>query len=430
MYKQSVFKNSLRLITIPMPGTKTATVLVMVRTGSKYEVRENNGISHFLEHMFFKGTKKRPNTLAIAAELDGIGAEFNAFTAKEYTGYWVKSAGDKIEQAMDVVSDIFLNSKFDAKEIEREKGVIIEELNMYKDNPAMYIEDLFEECLYGDQPAGWDTIGTKKNILKFKRGNFTDYFKAQYGAQNTIVCAAGAVPQTEELNRTNRADKTYKLVKKYFSELKKSAGKEKFPVIKKQTEPRVKMHYKKTDQAALSLGVRAFPIGHKDETALKVASILLGGSMSSRLFIELRERRGLAYSVKTQAEMYTDSGYLTTEAGVPINKTEEAIKIILYEYKKLAHKAVDKQELEKTKNMIKGRMAIQMEESDNVAIWHARNAVLRGKTVAPEEFLRKVKRVGAGDIKRVARAIFKAAGLNLAIIGPFREERKFEELLK
>lgn len=425
-----ILKNNLKLITIPMLGTKTATVLVMIKTGSKYETKANSGISHFLEHMFFKGTKKRPGTVSISSELDGIGAEFNAFTSKEYTGCWIKAGKDKIAVAMDVVSDMLLNSKFDAKEIEREKGVIIEELNMYRDNPMMYIEDLFEECLYGDQPAGWDTIGTKENILRFKRGDFIDYLSSQYGAQNTIMCVAGAIPPKEELNRLDRTDRTYKLAKKYFSGLKESVFRKKPAVIEKQDGPRIKLHYKKTDQAILSLGVRAFPIGHKDEIALKIAAILLGGSMSSRLFIKLRERHGLAYSVKTQAEQYTDSGYLTTEAGVPINKTEEAIKIILAEYKKLAGKAVGKQELEKTKNIIKGRMTIQMEESNNVAVWYACNAALRDKTVTPEEFLKKVKRVSAEDIKRVARAIFKENGLNLAVIGPFREKGKFGALLK
>jgi predicted Zn-dependent peptidase len=404
-----------------MAGTKTATVLVMVRTGSKYENKNNSGISHFLEHMFFKGTEKRPDALAISSELDGIGAEFNAFTGKEYTGYWVKAGADRIELAMDVVSDMLLNSKLNEKEIEREKGVIIEELNMYRDDPAMYIEDLFEELLYGNQPAGRDTIGTKENILKFKRRDFTDYLASQYGAQNTFVCVAG------NLNKTDKSDY---LAEKYFSKLKPSKFQDKKPAREKQSKPEIKLHYKKTDQAHLSLGARAFPIGHKDEHALKAAAILLGGSMSSRLFIELRERRGLAYSVKTQAEFYTDSGYLTTEAGVPIGKLSEAVKIILNEYKKLANQPVDKKELERTKNLIRGRAAIQLESSDNVASWYGKHMILRDKILTPEEFLKAMDKVSAEDIKRVARDIFINKGLNLAVIGPLREGEKFEKLLQ
>jgi predicted Zn-dependent peptidase len=193
MYQLKSLDNGLRLITAPMRGTKTATILIMVKTGSKYETRDNNGISHFLEHIFFKGTQKRPNTLALSGELDEIGGVYNAFTGKEYTGFWVKTGADKIGKAADIVSDMLLGSKFDAREIEREKGVIIEEMNMYLDNPMMRIEDVFETCLYGDQPAGWDTIGVKKNILKFKREDFLEYFHRQYDRRATFVCFAGDI---------------------------------------------------------------------------------------------------------------------------------------------------------------------------------------------------------------------------------------------
>ncbi|MFH1661970.1 MAG: pitrilysin family protein [Candidatus Falkowbacteria bacterium] len=414
MHRLRKLQNGLRLITIPMRGTKTATVLVMVRTGSKYEDKKNNGISHFLEHMFFKGTIKRPNTLAIASELDKIGADFNAFTGKEYTGYWVKTESGQIELALDVVSDMLLNSKFDAQEIEREKGVIIEEFNMYRDNPMMYIEDLFEELLYGDQPAGWDTIGTRKNILGFSRKDFVDYFNSQYGAQNTFVCLAGNIKNENSL------------IKKYFNNLKQSDFKNKLETKEKQDKPEIKLHYKKTDQVHLSLGVRAYLYGHKDEFALKILGIILGGSMSSRLFTELRERQGLAYSVRTQAEFYTDSGYLATQAGVPIKKVDQAIKIILSEYNKIKDKKINIKELERTKSLLKGKMALQLESSDNMASWHCRSAILRDKILTPEEFLKKINKVRVSDIKRVAEDIFVNEKLNLAIIGPFRDKKKFK----
>ncbi|MEA3463711.1 MAG: pitrilysin family protein [Patescibacteria group bacterium] len=465
MHSIHTLKNKLRLITVPIKGAKTATVLVMVRTGSKYENKKNNGISHFMEHMFFKGAKKRPNALAISSALDGMGADFNAFTAKEYTGYWIKTEAKQIESAMDIVSDMLLNSKFEQAEIEREKGVIIEELNMHRDNPMMYIEDLFEELLYGDQPAGWDTIGTKENILGFKQKDFIDYLTSQYGAQNIFVCLAGniptchceewsgakrnemtkqsrrlqAVPHAQKVASTTgllrrsfvapRNDNIEKLVNKYFSNFQPSDFQDKQLVKEKQCKPRVKLHYKKTDQLHLSLGVRTFPIGHKDEFILKAASILLGGSMSSRLFTQLRERRGLAYYVMAQHEFYTDTGYLTARAGVPINKLEQAVKIILAEYKKLADKSVDKKELEKIKNLIRGKMAIQLEASDNIANWYGLSAVLRDKILTPENFLKAIDSVTAKDIQRVARDIFVNQGLNLAVIGPFRGGKRFEEIL-
>ena len=419
MYKQKELKSGLKLITVPMSGTKTITILVVVRTGSKYENKASNGISHFLEHMFFKGTKKRPNTLAIAGELDKVGSEYNAFTAKEFTGYWVKVDSNKIKLAIDIVSDILLNSKFDKKEIKREKGVIIEEFNMRHDSPMVHVEDLFEQCLYGNSPAGWDVIGTKKNILRFKRKDLLNYLKTQYGSGSTIVCVAG-----------NIKPNTVKLINYYFSKLKKSNFKDKEKVKERQIKSQAKIYYKKTNQANLSLGVRTFPLNHKDEMALKVLSIILGGSMSSRLFIELRERQGLAYYVRTQAEFYTDSGYLTTQAGVPVGKIEIAIKIILAEYKRLIKIPIGVEELKRTKDLIHGRYLIRLESSDDMASWYARQEILRGHVLTPEEFFKKINKVTAQDIKRVARNIFINKGLNLAVIGPFKDKNKFEKILK
>lgn len=407
-----------------MRGTKTATVLVMVGTGSKYENKNNNGISHFLEHMFFKGTKKRPNTHAITSELDKVGGEYNAFTGKEYTGYWVKVESGQIELAMDVVSDMLLNSKFSQAEINREKGVIVEEFNMYRDNPMMYIEDLFEQCLYGDTPAGWDTIGTKKNIENFQRQNFVDYLKSQYGSDNTIVCLAG------DINESDTA-----LVSKYFSSFKPAKSSDKLPVQENQILAKSLLHFKKTDQAHLSLGVRAYPYAHPDEMALKIISILLGGSMSSRLFIRLRERHGLAYYVRTGYETYTDSGYLSTQAGVPTNKLDEAIKIILVEYKRLAKEGLTAAELGKVKQCLIGRSALQFELSDNMANWYARQATMlkiTGKErgiLTPEHYFKEINRVTADDIKRVARDIFVEHKLNLAVIGNFKDKKRFENIL-
>ena len=419
MYKQKKLKNGLNLITVPMTGTKTITILVMVKTGSKYEDKKNNGISHFLEHMFFKGTAKRPTTLILASELDKVGAEFNAFTSKEYTGYWVKVDSSKIKLAVDIVSDMLLHSKFDFKEIEREKGVIIEEINMRHDNPIIHIEDVFEECLYGDSPAGWEVIGHKENILKLTRQDLLAYLNSQYGAGSTIVCLAGNIKGGGE-----------ELISRYFSHLGKTDFKDKEKIKEKQIEPQIKINYKKTGQANISLGVRGIPIGHKDEFILKVMSIILGGSMSSRLFTELRERKGLAYYVSTQAEFYTDSGYLTTQAGVPVEKVEAAIKIILSEYKKLKNILVSEKELKRTKDLIRGRSVIKLEASDDMAGWYAERAIMSDKILPPESFFKKVDQVKSRDIKTVARRIFVNKGLNLAIIGPFKDKKKFERILK
>lgn len=434
-YKLSTLKNGLQLITSPVKGTETATILIMVATGSKFENRENNGVSHFLEHMFFKGTRKRPTAQAIANAFDSIGSENNAFTTKEYTGFWVKVGVKNLEKGVEIISDMIKNSKFDAREIEREKGVIIEELNMYEDNPIMHIDDVFEECLYGDSPAGWEIIGTKKSINGLKREDFLSYVSSQYGAGNIVIAAAGNIDEK----------KIHKLLLKYFSGLGKARKIKKAAVKEDQKSPRVRISFKKTDQAHLVLGVRSFPYGAKTEMAEKMLGVILGGSMGSRLFSELRERRGLAYYVRAQSEFYSDSGYFAAQAGLRVEKIEESIEIILRELKRIARELVKPAELRRVKDLVKGRMAIHLESSDSIASWYGRQAVLaleksealggapdyKKEILTPKEFFRKVDGVRAGEIQDLAKEIFKTQNLNLAIIGPYKnEEKKFAKLLK
>jgi len=421
MHSIKKLKNNLRLVTVPVQGTKTATVLVLVGTGARHETRENNGISHFLEHMVFKGTEKRPTTLAISSVLDSIGGEFNAFTTKESTGYYAKVNALKIETAIDVISDMVMNSKFDPEEIEKEKGTIIEEINMYEDMPMSHVEDLFEQCLYGDQPMGWEVLGPKDNIQKIKRDDFLAYLSSQYGSQNTVICVAGKIDK-----------KTIKLIEKYFSPFKKTKLKDKLPVVEKQEKQKSLVEYKKTDQAHISLGVRAYKMCHKNEYALKVMAILLGGSLSSRITINLRERRGLAYYVRTGSEFYTDTGYMTTQAGVPVDvdKVKESIGIILEEYKKLKTELVGKEELQRIKDLINGRVAIQLESSDSNANWFAKQLLLQNKIVTPDEYLKKINKVSPKDLMRVANDIFVNNKLNFAVIGPYEDKKEFDGLLK
>jgi predicted Zn-dependent peptidase len=417
MYKISKLANGSEVVLAPWPGAKTVTVLVIVGTGSRFENKQNSGISHFLEHLFFKGTIKRPSTLAIASALDRVGGEYNAFTGKEYTGFYVKTEERQLELALDVLSDILLNSKFASAEIEREKGVIMEELNMYLDNPLLYIEDLFEVCLYGDSPAGRDTIGSKETIAGFTRQKILNYANSQYSAHKIILCLAGGLKPAAA-----------RLAEKYFKRLVKKSYREKSKTDDRQNRPRLKLHYKKTDQAHLSLGVRALPFGHTDEIAVKIISLLLGGTMSSRLFTELRERRGLAYYVRTHDETYTDSGYLTTQAGVSTAQLEQAVKIILAEYKKLAVTPVKTGELERVKQCLIGRTALQLEASDNVANWYGRQIILfkeqkkSGPILTPADYYRKIKKISAADVSRLAKKIFVNKHLNLAVIGPYHGE--------
>jgi predicted Zn-dependent peptidase len=425
MYKLKKTSTGLNLVTIPMAGAKTTAILVIVATGSKHEARNTSGLSHFLEHMFFKGTTNRPNALMISSELDKLGGIYNAFTSKEYTGFWIKSASEQIVPAINVLSDMLLNSKFDQEEIKRESGVITEEVNMYLDNPMMHIEDVFDECLYGDTPAGWSVIGTKANIARFNRADFVKYFKSQYKTSNTFVCLAGKLPNNAE-----------KFLAQAFTGWARGKENKKLVTKEKQTKPTVEIKFKKTDQAHFSLGVRTMPANSKNEATLKVMASLLGGPMSSRLFSNLRERNGLCYYVKTQSEDLSDTGYLTTRAGVTVDKITKAINIVITEYKKLTTELVSEQELKKIKQFISGRIVLSLESPDDIASWyglqlavnHQQPKPIRAQT--PEEYKAAINKVTAKDLQNLAKKIFTSKNLNLAIIGPYKDKKEFEKLLK
>lgn len=418
-YQKHTFKNGLRLVTIPMENTKAVTVLVLVGTGSKYETKEINGISHFLEHMFFKGTKKRPNTLAIAEPLDRVGGRYNAFTGKEYTGYWAQVDSKHLDLILNWVSDVFLNSKLDSKEIEREKGVILEEINMYLDTPVDYVGDLWTDLLYGNQPGGRRILGKKEIIKKLKRNNFVNYLKNHYSSQNTVIAVAGKLTKDLPVK-----------IEKYFKNINTKRPKSKKKVIEKQKEPELLVHYKKTDQTHLCLGVRTYDIFHPDKYILNILGVILGRGMSSRLWIAVRERQGLAYYVWTANHHETDAGYLVTQAGIDNKRVDRAIQIILRNYKLIKNKKVGLRELKKAKDYIKGKSILAMEGSDEQAPFYGFQELLENKILTLEQKFAKIEAVTANDIQRVARDIFRPEKLNLALIGPFKDKRKFEKLLK
>ena len=292
MYKKTTLPNGLRIITVPNKNSQSATVMVLVGVGSKYERKQESGISHFVEHLFFKGTQKRPTAKDIAQDLDKIGGSYNAFTSKEWTGYFAKVDKSHFNLALDWVSDIFLNSRLPAKEIEKERGVIIEEINMTLDAPMRYVGDLWEELLYGNQPAGWQIIGSKENILNLKRADFINYINEHYSSRNTVVAVAGNFPQKDII----------KIVGKYFKNIGEDKPKEKIKTIERQAKPETLLYYKPTDQSHLCLGARGFDMFSEKRFAQELLAIILGGNMSSRLFLEVREKKGLAYYIHTNDE--------------------------------------------------------------------------------------------------------------------------------
>lgn len=420
MYTKTKLKNGLRIITVPQKEAKTATVLVLVKTGSKYEDREISGISHFLEHMLFKGTEKRKEPKDVAEVLDKVGGVYNAFTGEDCTGYWAKVDESHFDTALDWVSDIFLNSKIPSKEVEKERGVIIEEINMYYDNPMMHIDQVWKEVMYGDQPAGWFEAGNKETVSKMSRKQILDYIGSQYASESVVICVAGKIKEKEAIGK----------IKKRFGKIKKGKGKDKPEVYEDQIGPRAKVLFKKVGQSNLVLGVRGYDSFHKDRYVMSVISALLGGMMSSRMFIEIREKMGAAYYVRTHNVANTDTGYLATSAGVDNNKIMEVIKAILKEYKKLCQTRVPEKELKKVKDYLKGTLVLGLESSHAQAEFFGFQELLENRIETIEHVMKMIDKVKAGDIMRVAKDIFREDRLNLAVIGPFEDDKEFKKLLK
>jgi len=417
--KKNTLKNGLRIITIPLLNTRVATVFVLVKTGSKYERKEVSGISHFLEHMLFKKTKKRKDALRIAEDLDKVGGLYNAFTGEEYTGYYAKVNASKISLAIDWVSDIYLHSLLPEKEIEKEKGVIKEEINMRYDNPMAYCQILFQKLLYGDQPAGRDIAGTKDSVSSINRKDLLSYMNSQYVAQNTVVVVAGNI----------KAKETEEEVIKSFGSIREKESEKSYEVVEKQKEPEVLSFKKQTDQTHLVLGARGFNTFHPHRYTQEVIAAILGGMMSSRLFVKIRDEMGLAYYVKTSAEDNPDTGILATQAGVDNGKVEKTVEAILEEYEKIKEVKVSEKELRKAKEHLKGKSAILLESSDALAYFHGTSELLEGKTYSLEEVFKFIDKVSAKDIKDAAKEIFKPENLNLALVGPHGNSEKLKRIL-
>ena len=419
-FERQTLDNGVRLLTASMPQVASTTCFVFYAAGSRYETPETNGIAHFSEHMFFKGTERRPTARDIGVEIDGIGGEFNAFTGKEYTGYYVKCAAEHRGVALDVLSDMLQHSKFAEEEIEREKGVIIEEMNMYFDTPRDFIGGVYDDLLFGDQPLGWDIIGRKETVRNATRQTFLDYVDHWYKPSRMVVGVAG------RLDGDVRAE-----VERLFGGLEPgTTGEPEHVEVLDGKKPRVKVHTKQSDQAHLILGVPSIPLTHPDRYTTQVLATVLGGGMSSRLFTEVRERRGLAYYVYGVNHSYTDAGSLYSQAGVDINRIDEAVTTIATELKRVVDEPVPAAEIDKAKNFAKGRFVLQLENPQGLLLFGLRREVLEGGAVEPDEVMAAIDAVTAEDVQRVAQETIGAHGPNLALIGPFEDAGHFEKLLE
>lgn len=419
MHNLKTLKNGLTLITVDLPHLDSVTTLVAVGAGSRYETKSINGISHFLEHMFFKGSRKYPTAEQISTLIDGVGAVNNASTSKEITYYWIKAASRHIELSTDILSSMVKESLLAEEEIQREKGVIIEELRMLRDIPARFIWDLYEMLQFGDQPLGWDIGGDENTITSLKRDDFIHYMDSLYSPKKMTLVYVGKLP-------VNIQD----LAEKYFSDLP-ARSKYNFKPYKrrKQNKPKVSIFYKETDQANLILGVEGFDRYDKSRYAARVLGIILGEGMSSRLFIQVRERRGLAYRVNAGHDSYKDTGSFTAYAGLKLEKVFEGLEVIKAELEKSKYEKVTDEELKKAKEMIRGRIALQSESTNFLAEYFGTTFVLDGKIETFEEYLENIEKVTRENVQDVARELFQKSRFNLQVIGPFKDKTKFEKVL-
>ena len=420
MYKKITLQNGLRVVMVPSQNTGTVAVTALVGIGSKYETKEISGISHFLEHLQFKGTAKRPSEMAIFSEIDDLGGVANAFTSQEMTGYYLKVQSSKFAAAFDLVADIFLNSVLPVQEIEKERGTIIEELKMFYDHPMRHIWTVWNQALYGDQPAGWDIAGTIETVKGISRGRLLEYRDKNYAAQNTVVCISGNFDEKEG----------EKLAKKYFGRFAAKDPAKKSAVTEKQATPQVLIYKKDTNQTQIALGVRAFNYNYSRRRALELLETVLGGMFSSRLMEEVRFKRGLVYDVHTELSTDPDVGSLAATANLDSARLDEGIKVILGEFKRIRDEKVSPRELRKAKDHYIGKNSIVLESSHAKGLFYGEQELLEERILEPEEIYEEIGRVSAEDIQAAARDIFSPEKLNLAIIGPDDNRQRFEKLLE
>lgn len=421
VYIKKTLENGLRVITAPMQNTRAMTIIVLVGTGSNYEAEKMNGISHFLEHLFFKGTKHRPKAGDVHRALDRLGAEHNAFTSKEVTGFWVKSADKYFDESLDIISDILLEPLFKEEELEKEKGVIIQEISMYEDLPQRKVLEIWDSMLYPNQPAGRSIAGTKETVSSIIKKDIIDYRKKHYIASNMVVAVAGNIDET----------RTFKKIEKVFNKIPRGRIGQKPLVRENQKSPLVRILDKKTDQTHLVLGVRSFDMFDERKYALGILGVLLGGNTSSRLFSEIREKMGLAYYINSLSEHLTDAGYLLTRVGIPHNSLKNVSNKIVKIMSDFRKKQISPSDLKFAKDFLRGSMALALESSDEIALFYGEQELFYKKIMELEDIWKKYEAVTERDILRVSQQLFSPQKIGLAVIAPKdgSEEAAFQKIL-
>lgn len=420
MYSRTQLDNGLRIVSSPMPNTRAVCVSVFIGSGSRYESPEQSGVSHFIEHLCFKGTEQRPSAKQIAEAIDGVGGILNAGTDKELTVYWAKVARPHFALALDLLVDMIRNSRLDPADIENERKVIIEELNMCLDSPQSRVDMLIDETVWPDQPLGRDVAGTRDTVSAIPRSVIVDYMANNYLPNTTVVAVAGDIHH----------DEVVASVASMLGDWRRKDATQWTAAVDNQESPRFALETRKTEQAHLCFAVRGIPHDHPDRFTLDVLNLVLGEGMSSRLFLEIRERLGLAYEIHSHVDHFHDSGCVSICAGVDPRKVDEAVDAILGELLKIRDNVIADAELSKAKELGKGRLMLRMEDSRSVAGWIGGQELLTGNIRTVDDVVSILDAVTAEEAQRVARDLFRTDKLSLALVGPLRGQKRVKKLLK
>ena len=419
MYERTVLDNGLTVLTSAMPHTRSVSMAIFISAGSRYESDEIGGISHFLEHLFFKGTERWPTARELSEAVEGVGGVMNASTDREMTVFWCKVARPHFRLALSVLVDMMLNPLLDPAEIEKEREVVLEELRMTNDYPTSLVDLLIDEALWPDQPMGRDVAGTQESVRNITTEQIADYFKRQYTPGNAVAVVTGEISHSEVVE----------LLGDSLGDWATAEPMSWYPVRDGRQAPPIRVSQRKTDQAHLCVGLPSLPLTHPDRYALGLMNVILGEGMSSRLFLELREKQGLAYDVHSSLNLFRDCGSLVIYCGVEPQKSERALGAIMGQLNGL-QSAIPQGELEKSRELSKGRMLLRMEDSRSVAMWLGAQETLMGRVRTVDEVVQQLDAITADDIERVAQEVIREDKLTLAVVGPYRSDRRFRNLLK
>lgn len=419
-YKQKTLENGIRLITCPIKSTEAVAILVLVGVGGRFEPKDKVGISHFLEHLFFKGSKKYPSSYDLSCALDSLGANYNAYTSEEETGFYIQSSANDFEKSLDILSDMYLNPLFPENEVAKERGVILEEAKMRRDIPQLHVQVLSQKQMFPDSPLGEDLVGDPETLQSISRNDLAGYFDKNYNGTATIVAICG---NPKKFNWE-------KAVEQRFGTKPKGIKPESQIFAESSVKEQVVFEPKKVEQTHLILSTRLFPKSDQRRYKALVLKTILGSGMSSRLFNEIREKRSLAYYIKSDIDWYQDTGLLTISAGVNSSKTEEAIKVIMSELKKIGSSKPKAQELERAKRQLRGNIALSLEGSLEIASYLAEETKYEEKIRQPEDIIKEIDKITPQDIKKIAQDIFISDKMGVALIGERIDRDKIKKTIE